>query len=80
LEPFAFSARGATCEEALPKLRAEIQERRKNGSEIVGLEVGPIADPWMQFAGMFKDDPWIEDWKKSVEEYRRSVDEDPDAL
>jgi hypothetical protein len=29
---------------------------------------------------MFKDDPWIEDWKKSVEEYRQKVDEDPDAL
>jgi hypothetical protein len=29
---------------------------------------------------MFKDDPWIEDWKKSVEEYRQKVDDDPDAV
>ncbi len=33
----------------------------------------------MEFAGMFKDDPWIDDWKRSVEEYRRKVDEDPDC-
>ena len=53
----------------------------ENGVELVGLEVGaPTNDPWMEFAGMFKDDPWIEDWKQSVEEYRRSVDEDPEAL
>jgi predicted RNase H-like HicB family nuclease len=36
-EPFAVSARGATREEALAKLRAKIQTRLKNGSEIVGL-------------------------------------------
>jgi hypothetical protein len=34
----------------------------------------------MEFAGMFEDDPWIDDWKRSVEEYRRKIDEDPDAL
>jgi hypothetical protein len=33
----------------------------------------------MAFAGMFKDDPWIEVWKRSVEEYRRKIDENPDA-
>jgi hypothetical protein len=36
-EPFAVSARGATREEALAKLRAKIQARLKKGSEIVGL-------------------------------------------
>jgi predicted RNase H-like HicB family nuclease len=79
-EPFALSAKGATREEALAKLRAKIESRLKNGTELVGLEIGPSSHPWMEFAGMFKDDPWIEDWKKSVEEYRRKVDEDPDAL
>jgi hypothetical protein len=34
----------------------------------------------MEFAGMFKGDPWIEDWKRSIEEYRKQVDEDPDTL
>jgi hypothetical protein len=78
-EPFAVSARGATRTEALAKLRAKIEDRLKNGTEIVCLEVGVPSDPWMQYAGMFKDDPWIDDWKKSVEEYRKKVAEDPDA-
>jgi predicted RNase H-like HicB family nuclease len=79
-EPFKVSAKGATREEALAKLRAKIDDRLEKGKEIVGLEVGLSPHPWMEFAGMFKDDPWIPDWKRSVEEYRRKVDEDPDAL
>lgn len=79
-EPFAVSAKGATREEALAKLRTKIEKRLKKGAELVGLEVGAPPDPWMTFAGMFKDDPWIADWKQSVEEYRRKIDKDPDAL
>ena len=79
-EPFAISAKGSTREEALAKLRAKIQTRLKNGTEIVALEVGPQPDPWMEFAGMFKDDPWIDEWKRSIKEYRQKVDDDPDAL
>ncbi|HEU5401521.1 MAG TPA: hypothetical protein VFU86_09200 [Terriglobales bacterium] len=79
-EPFAVSAKGATRAEALAKLRSKIEARLKNGTQIVGLEVGARNDPWMAFAGMFKGDPWIEDWKRSIEEYRKMVDEDPDTL
>ena len=80
IEPFAVSAKGATREEALAKLRAIIEDRLKNGAELVELEVGPPSNPWMEFAGMFKDDPWIEDWKRSIEEFRKKMDEDPDTL
>jgi hypothetical protein len=79
-EPFALSAKGATREEALAKLRAKIEKRLTKGAEIVGLEISSSPDPWMEFAGMFKDDPWIEDWKRSIEEYRKQVDEDPNTL
>src|ERR1700730_2787985 len=79
-DPFAVSAKGATREEALAKLRAKIQTRLDKGSELVGLELGPPQDPWMEFAGMFKGDPWIDDWKRSVEEYRQKVDDDSEAL
>lgn len=77
-EPFAVSAKGATRAEALAKLRAKIQTRLKNGTELVALEVGQPAHPWMEFAGMFKDDPWIDDWVKSMAEYRQQVEDDPD--
>lgn len=79
-EPFAVSAKGTTREEALTKLRAKIEGRLKKGAELVGLEIGSQPDPWMEFAGMFKNDPWIEDWKRSVEEYRQKIEDDPEAL
>jgi hypothetical protein len=79
-EPFALSAKGATREEAVMKLRAKIEARLKNGTEVMGLDVGSKPHPWMEFAGMFRDDPLIEDWKKSIDEYRRKIDDDPDAL
>jgi hypothetical protein len=77
IEPFAVSAKGATREEALTKLRAKIDARLKKGSEIVGLEVGTPSGPWMDFAGMYKDDPWIDDWVESMAEYRQQVEDDP---
>jgi hypothetical protein len=76
-EPFAVSARGATREEALAKLRAKIHARLKNGTQVVALEIGPEPHPWLGFAGMFKDDPWIDDWVKSMAEYRQQVEDDP---
>jgi hypothetical protein len=75
-EPFAVSAKGATREEALAKLRAKIQGRLKKGTEIVELELGPQRHPMLKFAGMFRDDPSFEDWQKAIAEYRREVEED----
>ena len=31
----------------------------------------------MEFAGMFKDDPGIDDWVQSMAEYRQQVEDDP---
>lgn len=76
-EPFAVSAKGATREEALAKLREKIQARLKKGTELVGLEVGSRAHPWMEFAGMFKGDPLIDEWVQSMAEYRQQVEDDP---
>jgi hypothetical protein len=59
-------------------LRAKIQTRLKNGTEIVGLEVGPEPNPLAEFAVKFKDDPMFNDGQKAIAEYRRQVDNDPD--
>ncbi len=77
-EPFALTGKGATREEALSKLRDKIQARLKNGVELVGLEVGPETNPWVEFAGMFKNDPLIDEWKQAMADYRKEVEEDPD--
>lgn len=78
-EPFAITARGSTREEALAKLYAKIQTRLQKGMELVGLEVGPQPHPWMEFAGMFKDDPDFKEVLEIMAENRKKMDEDPDV-
>jgi predicted RNase H-like HicB family nuclease len=79
-EPFAVSARGATRDEALAKLRTKIQTRLKNGTELVALEVGSQPRPWMVFAGMFKESPLFDEVLQIMEENRKADDADPDYL
>lgn len=56
----------ATREEALAKLRAALQDRLRNGAEIVPLETTTPPHPLAKFVGMFKDDPWIEDMNPQI--------------
>jgi hypothetical protein len=78
-DPFAVSAKGATREEALAKLRKKIQTRLINGTEIVGLEVGQQAQPLAEFAGMFQNDPDFEDVLKIMADNRKRMNEDADV-
>ena len=75
-EPFALEAEGRTKEEALQKLRELIASRIEGGAELVVLNVPTGENPWISFAGMFKDDPLIEEWKKAMAENRRQEEED----
>ena len=75
-EPLAVVVEAPSREEALAKLREQLQARLRNGAEIVPLEMTPQPHPLAEFVGMFKDDPWIADWKKSMAEYRRRIDKE----
>jgi predicted RNase H-like HicB family nuclease len=76
-EPLGLTAEGATRDEALQKLRELVQSRVADG-ELTLLEVGPFSHPWDRFVGKWSpDDPFIAEWEKEVEKYRREVDEDP---
>lgn len=77
-EPIPLSVKAATRAEALAKVKEELKERLKNGAELVPLNVGTESHPWMEFAGMFKNDPFIKEWKQSVKEYRRKRDAEAD--
>ena len=46
------------------------------GAEIVPLDVGNETHPWLQFAGMFKDDPMLDEWKQAMADYRDQVEKD----
>lgn len=67
----------ASKAEALAALQVMVTERLRD-REIVSLEIAVPAPepehPWMQFAGMFKDDPDFDDVLKFIEEDRRQLD------
>ncbi len=79
-EPLPASAEARTRDAALSKLKKQVDKRLRNGAELVSVELaGPAqSNPWTEFAGMFADDPWIEDWKRSMMEHRRQKDAEPD--
>jgi hypothetical protein len=77
-EPLGLSADGASQEEALANLKDKLQEKLRNGAVVVPMDVAATSHPLAQFAGMFKDDPRLKDWKKSMKAYRSKVDKDAD--
>ena len=78
-EPFPFAAEGATRDEAVRRLREMVDLRLRNGAELIALDVPP-ENPWLRFAGMFKDDPLFDEWKAAIREYRAQRDPDPDSF
>jgi hypothetical protein len=78
--PFVVSAQGATRDEALDRLRLEIEQRITAGVVVVPMEVGPdLVNPWLKGAGMFRDNPLFDAWQESIADYRRSVDQDSEV-
>ena len=43
----------------------------------MALDIGPTPHPWMEFAGMFKDDKDFLEVLDIMTENRRKMDEDP---
>ena len=72
-------AEGTTKEEALQRLNRVLSEQLRD-REIVSLsvEVSPpqpqTEHPWLQFAGMFQDNPLFEEVIQDITEYRKKLD------
>ncbi len=68
-------AKGATREIALQNVR-ELLTTRLSQSEIVTLKIdSPQPEhPWMQFAGMFQNDPQFADMQVDIQAYRQEID------
>lgn len=70
--------------EALPEmlhLSSQLTNRSQvNGSNGAAPVQSPVSKeaetkhPWMEFAGMFKDDPYWDEFQEAIAEYRREVD------
>jgi hypothetical protein len=75
-EPFSLVAEGATRDDAVRNLRSLIESKVSSGAEIVTLDIPIAGHPWLPLAGMFKDDPLVEEWKQTMAELRRQADAD----
>ena len=78
-EPLAVSVEAPTREAAVAKLKKRLSKRLRS-AELISVELATPSErnPWVEFAGMFKDDPLIENWKRSMSEYRRQKDAESD--
>jgi predicted RNase H-like HicB family nuclease len=74
--PLSLVAEGATREEALAKLRQAIEARLSGGAQVVPLQLPGSKHPLAKYAGMYKDDPFFEEWQEAIAEYRRQKDEE----
>jgi predicted RNase H-like HicB family nuclease len=75
-QPITCSAEGATKEEALGKLKEQIENRLKGGAEIVSIELTKRANPWTAMAGKLKDNPLFDEWREAMAENRRKDDQE----
>ena len=78
-QPGRLVAEGATRETALQNLRAILEKSFPNGVELksIEFEVRDEINPWIEFAGMFQNDPYFDEWQQAIAENRRKADEDP---
>jgi hypothetical protein len=75
-----LSADGATAAQAIERLTELIQSRMNAGATLAELRVGTGTAPWKDDAGYLRDSPSYQAWREAIEEYRRQMDEDPEAL
>jgi hypothetical protein len=77
---FGLAAEGTTREEALERLNGLVKARAARGAEVRPLQDPTGPHPWSRFAGTLRDEPLFDAWQQAMEEHRRRLDEDPDAL
>jgi hypothetical protein len=75
-----LTAEGATAAEAIDRLADQVRLRVNAGAKLAELNLDATEAHWKQDAGYLHDDPLYEPWRVAMEEYRRQLDEDPEAL
>jgi len=70
-------ATGNTKEAALTKINQLLTARLQNAELVVQEMALPKSEnPWIKFAGMYKDNPLFNEMLSEMEAYRREVDEE----
>jgi hypothetical protein len=75
-----LTADGATADEAIDRLAEQLQTRVQGGALLTQMSVPGAAAPWKQDAGYLRGDPEYDAWRQAMADYRRTLDEGPDAL
>ena len=75
-----LTAEGATAAEAMDRLAEQVRSACIAGAKLTELNVAAGPATWMQDAGYLRDEPLYEPWRKAMEEYRRKLDDDPEAV
>ena len=72
--PVAMQSEGCSRDEAVERLRDEAA-RRLNGGELVQVSIpgAPDANPWLTYAGIWKDHADFDTVMENIAEYRRTV-------
>ncbi len=73
-EPLSITTEGSSREEALSKLRQQLENLLGSGAEITTVRV--CEHPLARFAGMFKDDPLFEKCLIEMAENRDRADQE----
>jgi hypothetical protein len=74
--PVPMESEGQSREEAVERLREQAAQRLK-GCELIQTTVPGTTDsnPWIKYAGLWKDNPDFESFLDNIAEYPRTVDE-----
>jgi hypothetical protein len=75
-----LTAEGVTAAEAFDRLSEQIQARLHAGAELTELRVASSGAARKQDAGYLHSDPLYQPWRDAMQEFRRKLDEDPEAL
>jgi hypothetical protein len=78
-EPFVGSVEAETPDAALAKMKERIEDRLSQGACIAMLDLPHSPNPWLEGAGMFRNDPLFDDWQRAIAQYRCEANELADA-
>ncbi len=79
-QPFGLAAEGSTVDEAVGLLKSQVEARLASGARVVEIDLGgDDRNPWMAYAGIFRDDPYFDEWQEAIAENRREADREPAA-
>lgn len=75
-QPFQLESEGQTLDEAVERVR-ELAANRIGSAKLIQISIPDDPErppPWARWAGLWKNNPDIEEYLANIEEYRRNVD------